>query len=146
MAQVDPQDDSIERFIVRHYRYGPQWHERRHVAASSGPPLRLHAGRATMGRMPDDGGRLIVSVDHPFAENLWHREAGLEPDYFATYSYCTEWTVDGQSAVLRFRLPAVLPVLRPPGRLTAVADEQGARMYCGRKLMWSCWPRSGSES
>jgi hypothetical protein len=32
------------------------------------------------------GGRPIVSVDHPFAENLWHREAGLEPDYFATYN------------------------------------------------------------
>jgi len=25
-------------------------------------------------------GRLIVSVNHPFRENLWHREIGLEPD------------------------------------------------------------------
>ena len=48
------------------------------------------------------GGRLIVSVDHPFAGNLWHREAGLKPDYFATYSYTVEWTAGGQSAVLRF--------------------------------------------
>jgi hypothetical protein len=43
-----------------------------------------------------------VSVDHPFAENLWHRAAGLEPDYFATCNYTAEWTVDGQSALLRF--------------------------------------------
>jgi hypothetical protein len=48
------------------------------------------------------GGRLIVSVDHPFAENLWHREAGLEPDYFATCNYTAEWTAGGQAAVLRF--------------------------------------------
>jgi SAM-dependent methyltransferase len=53
-------------------------------------------------RVLKPGGRLIVSVNHPFAENLWHREAGLEPDYFATYNYLVEWTVDGQSALLRF--------------------------------------------
>jgi hypothetical protein len=48
------------------------------------------------------GGRLIASVNHPFSENLWHREAGLKPDYFATYNYTAEWTAGGQSAVLRF--------------------------------------------
>jgi hypothetical protein len=48
------------------------------------------------------GGRLIVSVDHPFATNLWHREAGHEPDYFATYNWVDEWTVGGQTALLRF--------------------------------------------
>jgi SAM-dependent methyltransferase len=48
------------------------------------------------------GGRLIVSVDHPFAENLWHRAAGLEPDYFATYNYTAEWTAGGQTARLTF--------------------------------------------
>jgi SAM-dependent methyltransferase len=53
-------------------------------------------------RVLKPSGRLIVSVDHPFAENLWHREAGLEPDYFATYNYSAEWTVDGQTALLRF--------------------------------------------
>jgi len=53
-------------------------------------------------RVLKPGGRLIVSVDHPFAENLWHREAGLKPDYFATYNYVVEWTAGGQSAVLRF--------------------------------------------
>jgi hypothetical protein len=48
------------------------------------------------------GGRLIVSVDHPFATNMWHRQAGHEPDYFATYNWVDEWTVDGQTALLRF--------------------------------------------
>jgi hypothetical protein len=35
MAQVDPQDDSIRRFIVRHYRYDPQRRERRHVVVAA---------------------------------------------------------------------------------------------------------------
>ena len=34
MARVDPGDDSIERFIVRHYRYDPQRRERRHVVVA----------------------------------------------------------------------------------------------------------------
>ena len=33
---------------------------------------------------------------------MWHREVGLEPDYFATYSYTAEWTAGGQTALLRF--------------------------------------------
>ena len=53
-------------------------------------------------RVLKPGGRLIVSVDHPFAANLWHREAGDEPDYFATCNWVDEWTVDGQTALLRF--------------------------------------------
>jgi hypothetical protein len=35
MAQVDPADDSIERFIVRHYRYDPERRERRHVVVAA---------------------------------------------------------------------------------------------------------------
>jgi SAM-dependent methyltransferase len=53
-------------------------------------------------RVLKPGGRLIVSVNHPFATNLWHREAGHEPDYFATYNWVDEWTVGGQTALLRF--------------------------------------------
>jgi hypothetical protein len=35
MAQVDPEDDSIRRFLVRHYRYDPQRHERRQVVVAA---------------------------------------------------------------------------------------------------------------
>lgn len=31
MPKVDPQDDSITRWVVQHYRYDPQRRERRHV-------------------------------------------------------------------------------------------------------------------
>ena len=67
-----------------------------HYLEDWGPAL------AELRRVLKPGGRLIVSVDHPFAENLWHREAGLKPDYFATYNYVVEWTAGGQTALLRF--------------------------------------------
>ena len=67
-----------------------------HYLEDWGPAL------AELRRVLKPGGRLIVSVDHPFAENLWHREAGLKPDYFATYNYTAEWTAGGQTALLRF--------------------------------------------
>src|SRR5215469_18582738 len=35
MPRVDPEDDSIERFIVHHYRYDPQRRERRHVVVAA---------------------------------------------------------------------------------------------------------------
>lgn len=35
MARVDAEDDSIRRFVVRHYRYDPVRHERRHVVVAA---------------------------------------------------------------------------------------------------------------
>ena len=35
VARVDPGDDGIERFIVRHFRYDPQRRERRHVVVAA---------------------------------------------------------------------------------------------------------------
>jgi hypothetical protein len=35
MGQVEPADDSIRRFVVRHYRYDPEWRERRHVVVAA---------------------------------------------------------------------------------------------------------------
>jgi SAM-dependent methyltransferase len=55
-----------------------------HYLEDWGPTL------AELRRVLKPGGRLIVSVDHPFATNLWHREAGHEPDYFATYNWVDE--------------------------------------------------------
>ena len=67
-----------------------------HYLEDWGPPL------AELRRVLKPGGRLIVSVEHPFAVTLMHREAGRKADYFATYNYTVEWTAGGQSAVLRF--------------------------------------------
>ncbi|HEY3087101.1 MAG TPA: hypothetical protein VII16_08460 [Actinomycetes bacterium] len=35
MSQVDPDDDNIRRLIVRHYRYDPDRHERRHLLVAA---------------------------------------------------------------------------------------------------------------
>jgi len=35
VGRVEPEDDSIRRFIVRHYRYDPAWRERRHVVVAA---------------------------------------------------------------------------------------------------------------
>jgi SAM-dependent methyltransferase len=45
---------------------------------------------AELRRVLKPGGRLIVSVDHPFAIVGLQREAGLKPDYFATYNWTEE--------------------------------------------------------
>ncbi len=48
------------------------------------------------------GGRLIVSVEHPFAIHLMHRQAGREAEYgyFDTTHWVEEWTMGGQSALM----------------------------------------------
>lgn len=35
MAQVDPDDDTIQRFVVMHYRYDPDRHQRRNVSVAA---------------------------------------------------------------------------------------------------------------
>jgi ubiquinone/menaquinone biosynthesis C-methylase UbiE len=45
------------------------------------------------------GGRLIVSVDHPFVA---YTLADPRPDYHATTSYSFEWTLRGQTAQMHF--------------------------------------------
>jgi SAM-dependent methyltransferase len=53
-------------------------------------------------RVLKPGGRLIASVDHPFAITLRNREWGREDDYFATTNFTAEWTAGGQTALLSF--------------------------------------------
>ena len=57
---------------------------------------------AELRRVLKPGGRLIVSVDHPFAIAIMHREAGRQADYFATSNWTDEWTLGGQSAPMSF--------------------------------------------
>jgi SAM-dependent methyltransferase len=103
-----------------------------HYLEDWGPAL------AELRRVLQPGGRLIVSVDHPFAENLWHREAGLEPDYFATYHYDVEWTAGGQSARLRFwtrPLHAMTSAFTAAGFQIATISEPAAAPDTPRELL-----------
>jgi SAM-dependent methyltransferase len=67
-----------------------------HYLEDWGPAL------AELRRVLKPGGRLIVSVDHPFAVTLRNREWGREADYFATTNLTAEWTAGGQTALLSF--------------------------------------------
>jgi hypothetical protein len=35
VVAVDPDDDTVRRYVVRHYRYDPDRHERRHVVVAA---------------------------------------------------------------------------------------------------------------
>jgi SAM-dependent methyltransferase len=67
-----------------------------HYLEDWGPAL------AELRRVLRPGGRLIMSVEHPFAINLMHREAGRKGDYFATSNRTEEWTMGGQTARMSF--------------------------------------------
>jgi SAM-dependent methyltransferase len=67
-----------------------------HYLQDWGPTL------AELRRVLRTGGRLIVSVDHPFLINLLHRQTGPRPDYFETYNWTEEWTMGGQTAQMSF--------------------------------------------
>src|SRR6516225_8791940 len=61
-----------------------------HYLEDWGPAL------AELRRVLRPGGRLLVSVEHPFAITLMHVMAGREPDYFATSHRTEEYTFSGQ--------------------------------------------------
>ncbi len=67
-----------------------------HYLEDWGPAL------AELRRVLKPAGRLIMSVEHPFAVNLMHREAGRKADYFATSNRTEEWTMGGQTALMSF--------------------------------------------
>jgi SAM-dependent methyltransferase len=54
---------------------------------------------AELRRVLMPGGRLIASVDHPFASQM---QAGPGADYFATRKWSFEWTFGGHSAPMCF--------------------------------------------
>ncbi|MGN2639222.1 class I SAM-dependent methyltransferase [Nocardia takedensis] len=53
-------------------------------------------------RVLKPGGRLLVSVDHPFVAYGFQRLAGLEPDYSATYTWNFHWTMGEKTAPMSF--------------------------------------------
>ena len=103
-----------------------------HYLEDWGPAL------AELRRVLRPGGRLIASVNHPFRENVWHREIGLKPDYFATYDYVTEWTVGGEAALLRFwtrPLHAMTDAFTAAGFRISVISEPAVAPDTPRELL-----------
>lgn len=89
-------------------------------------------------RVLKPGGRLIVSVDHPFVTYLVQREEGLEPDYFGIYNYIDEWTVDGKTALFSFwarPLHAMTDAFTSAGFRIAVISEPGVAPETPRELL-----------
>ncbi|WP_378740839.1 methyltransferase domain-containing protein [Nocardia brasiliensis] len=67
-----------------------------HYLADWGPTL------AELRRVLTPGGRLLVSVDHPFVAYGIQRLAGHSPDYFETYQWTVDWTMGGQTVPMSF--------------------------------------------
>ena len=91
-----------------------------HYLEDWGPAL------AELRRVLKPGGRLIASVDHPFAVTLMHREAGRKADYFSTTSWTDEWTMGGRSALMSIwhrPLHAMVDAFSGAGfRVTAISE------------------------
>nr|WP_206642177.1 class I SAM-dependent methyltransferase [Nonomuraea polychroma] len=67
-----------------------------HYLEDWGPTL------AELRRVLRPGGRLLVSVEHPFSITLWQHMAGEKPKYFETRIRIDEWTMGGQTARMSF--------------------------------------------
>ncbi|HWO59972.1 MAG TPA: class I SAM-dependent methyltransferase [Umezawaea sp.] len=67
-----------------------------HYLEDWGPTL------AELRRVLTPGGRLIVSVEHPFVITLIQRLAGEKPNYFQTRNRSEEWTMGGETVRLSF--------------------------------------------
>ncbi|MFJ4632858.1 class I SAM-dependent methyltransferase [Streptomyces sp. NPDC088847] len=95
-----------------------------HYLEDWGPAL------AELRRILRPGGRLIASVDHPFAVNLIHREAGREAEcnYFETTNWTVEWTVGGHTALVsRWNRPlhAMVEAFTRAGfRITVISEPE----------------------
>ncbi|MFJ1708840.1 class I SAM-dependent methyltransferase [Kitasatospora sp. NPDC088346] len=95
-----------------------------HYLEDWGPAL------AELRRVLRPGGRLIASVDHPFAISLMHRQAGrqAEYDYFDTTNWTEEWTMGGRTALISLwhrPLHAMVEAFTAAGfRITVISEPE----------------------
>ncbi|MFI9408121.1 class I SAM-dependent methyltransferase [Nocardia sp. NPDC052316] len=106
----DAFDDIVASLVLHYLRdWGPTLGEMRRVLAP--------------------GGRLIASVEHPFANFLGQRLAGEETNYFQTRNRIEEWTMGGQTARLSFwdrPLHAMIEAFTAAGFRISVISEPPA--------------------
>jgi SAM-dependent methyltransferase len=77
-------------------------------------------------RVLTPGGRLLVSVDHPFVAYGMQRLAGRSPNYFETYNWTFAWTMGGQTVQMSFwarPLHAMTDAFTAAGFRTCVISE-----------------------
>jgi SAM-dependent methyltransferase len=67
-----------------------------HYLEDWGPAL------AELRRVLKPGGRLIMSVDHPFAVVALQRQEGEKVDYFSTYNWTEDWDMGGHTVRMSF--------------------------------------------
>ncbi|QFY10578.1 methyltransferase domain-containing protein [Nonomuraea phyllanthi] len=67
-----------------------------HYLEDWGPTL------AELRRVLKPGGRLLISIDHPFSVAFFQHMAGEKPKYFETRSRTEEWTKGGQTVQMKF--------------------------------------------
>ena len=81
---------------------------------------------AELRRVLRPGGRLIVSVDHPFTVWAIHHRDGLDPDYFATYQWTDDWPMGERTMSMSFwnrPLRAMTSAFTAAGFRVAVVHE-----------------------
>ena len=100
-------DDIVASLVLHYLRdWGPTLHELRRVL------------------LP--GGRLLVSVDHPFVAYGSQQLAGGSPNYFDTYNWTFNWTVGGRTVPMSFwvrPLHAMIDAFTTAGFRIAVISE-----------------------
>jgi SAM-dependent methyltransferase len=97
---------------------------------------------AELRRVLKPGGRLFVSVDHPFAVNLMYRAGGRKDgrnaDYFATSNRTEEWAMGGQTALMSFwdrPLHAMTDAFTAAGFRISVISEPAVAPDTPRELL-----------